>query len=119
MPYISNLYQDFNDENEEYTKGCRFEEENGNIPVILVKGRLTLKFYVSPDTTIQYILNTFHHEKIKNMNDIKTILYVTYNPESKEFENGKRIVEYDVPLQEISTKRIKLMMQLNQETHLL
>lgn len=117
MPYISRVFQQVKEDHEEYVRDCLREQANGNIPVIVMQGRLTLRVYVSPETTVEYILNTFQDEKIKNIKDIKNILYLTYNHETREYIDGKVIKDFGLPLQALSSDRIKLLIQLNPESH--
>lgn len=105
MQYMSRVYIDTANQkecNSEVTiQSCKEEEAKGNIPVVVIQGRTTLKFYVSRDVSVNHILNSFHHEKIKNSKDIKNVVYLTYNSEKEVFENGRKILNYSSPLESI------------------
>ena len=113
------IYQVCKKEEQDEDSFTNEEQSKGNIPLVIVQERTTLAFYVSPDTTVEYILNTFHNERIKSIKNMKHILYLTQNPQSKVFEHGKSIIDYSAPFQSLSTNPIKILMVLNPENHLL
>jgi len=109
MPYISRVYKELSENNDEFLNSCLKEQADGNIPLVITEGRKTLRLFVSPDVTVNYILNSFYDESIKNIKTNAKIYYVTYNAEKQVYENGEIVHDYEVPLQELSNQRMKLI----------
>ncbi len=120
MPYISPVYKDRknNEEyNSEYTiSKCREEDLKGNIPVMILWNKRHIKFYVSRDASINYILTSFHFNDLKDIYDNEKILYLTHSPEHHQYENGMLIQDYASSFEELFQDRKIMILIMNNQT---
>ena len=89
---------------------CLEELNKGNIPIVIRWTRRHIKFFVSPDVTIEDILSRFQCTAIKNMRDIDKVVYVPYSSNNEQYEGGKLLENYSVSLQSLfPNERVQIM----------
>ncbi len=119
MVYISQVYKDTIN-NEEYNSEdvflkCKEEDAKGHIPVVIRWNRRHIKFYVSNDVSIDTILTSFHYPALKNTYDNEKILYLPYNPDHEQYENGIALVNTSSPLKDIVPEKKYMILLWNNQ----
>jgi hypothetical protein len=119
MPYISQVYKDTNNMKEylsdETNLLCIEELNKGTIPIVIRWSRRHIKFFVSPDATVEDILTGFSYYAINNMRDIDKVLYVPYNSLNDQYEGGKVLNDYTMSFQSLFQGKNLQILILNRQ----